>query len=197
MKFKIELIINFDPTTSRSKIETTSISLIDSGEPLTGPIATLESNKIIFNKEALKFLNKNEGDRIGIDYGVLSDGLLHPILNLEQGNKITKTGTLSCRGTANEVLSKYGSKFIIEKFDNKFILTDLKFKKVIHEEDPAIVLPSEVEEADIGSSTFSIDDLINELDEPTVEPVKEYKDFFGNTDEGKELKDIDFESLIE
>lgn len=197
MKFKIELTVNFDETSNKFKIETHNISLIDISEPQVGPVATLENNKIIFNREALKFLNKNEGDRIGIGYGVLSDGLLHPILDLEQGNKITKSGTLSCRGSANEILSKYGKEFIIEKLDNKFILTDLKFKKFVREEDPDIVLPSLEEEDDMGSSKLSLDDLLDVLDNLSSEPKKEYKDFFNDTGDNKELKDIDFTSLIE
>ena len=197
MKFKIELTVNFDETSNKFKIETHNISLIDISEPQVGPVATLENNKIIFNREALKFLNKNEGDRIGIGYGVLSDGLLHPILDLEQGNKITKSGTLSCRGSANEILSKYGKEFIIEKLDDKFILTDLKFKKFVREEDPDIVLPSLEEEDDMGSSKLSLDDLLDVLDNLSSEPKKEYKDFFNDTGDNKELKDIDFTSLIE
>lgn len=197
MKFKVELIVNFDETSNKFKIETHSISLIDISEPQVGPVATLENNKIIFNREALKFLNKNEGDRIGIGYGVLSDGLLHPILDLEQGNKITKSRTLSCRGSANEILSKYGKEFIIEKLDDKFILTDLKFKKFTREEDPNILLPSLEEEDDMGSSKLSLDDLLDELDSLSSEPKKEYKDFFSDTGDNKELKDIDFTSLIE
>lgn len=193
MKFKIELIVNYDETSGKFKIETNNVSLIDTLDPQSGPIAILEKNRLAFNKEALKFLNKNEGDRLGISYGVLSDGLLHPIINLEEGNKITKAGTVSCRGTANEVLSKYGEQFVIEKFDDKFILTDSKFKKITREEDPIIKLPSIDEEQDIGSS-MSLDDLLDELDEPSQ---PKYKDFFGQEDDDNELKDIDFTSLIE
>ena len=197
MKFKVELIVNFDQTSNKFKIENSNISIIDIGDPQTGPIATLENNKIVFNREALKFLNKGEGDRIGIGYGVLSDGLLHPILDLEQGNKITKSGTLSCRGSANEILSKYGKEFIIENVDDKFILTDLRFKEHAREEDPNIELPSIEEEADVQPPS-SVDDLLDELDELLDEqPKKEYKDFFGNSEGNKELKDIDFTSLIE
>lgn len=197
MKFKVEFIINFDETSNKFKVESNNISLIDVGGPKEGPIATLENNKIVFNREALKFLNKNEGDRIGIGYGVLSDGLLHPILDLEQGNKITKSGTLSCRGTANEILSKYGKEFIIENIDDKFILTDLKFKEYAHEEDSGISLPSVEEEVDIQTPE-SAEDLLDELDELfNEEPKKEYKDFFGDSVNNKELKDIDFISLIE
>lgn len=197
MKFKVELIVNFDQTSNKFKIESNKISIIDIGDPQTGPIATLENNKLVFNREALKFLNKGEGDRIGIGYGVLSDGLLHPILDLEQGNKITKSGTLSCRGSANEILSKYGKEFVIENVDDKFILTDLKFKELAREEDPNIVLPSVEEEEDMQVPS-STDDLLDELDELfDEEPKKEYKDFFGNSEDNKELKDIDFTSLIE
>jgi len=197
MKFKVELIINFDQSSNKFKIESNNISIIDIVDPQTGPIATLENNKLVFNREALKFLNKNEGDRIGIGYGVLSDGLLHPILDLEQGNKVTKSGTLSCRGSANEILSKYGKEFIIENVDDKFILTDLRFKELTREDDSNIVLPSIEEEPDMQSSS-SVDDLLDELDELLDEqPKKEYKDFFGNSENNKELKDIDFTSLIE
>lgn len=197
MKFKVELIINFDQASNKFKIESNNISIIDIGDPQTGPIVTLESNRLVFNREALKFLNKVEGDRIGIGYGVLSDGLLHPILDLEQGNKITKSGTLSCRGSANEILSKYGKEFIVENIDEKFILTDLKFKEHAREKDPNIVLPSIEEEEDIQEPS-SVDDLLDELDELLEEePKKEYKDFFGNSESDKELKDIDFTSLIE
>lgn len=197
MKFKVELIINFDQTSNKFKIENSNISIIDIGDPRTGPVVTLENNRLVFNREALKFLNKSEGDRIGISYRILSDGLLHPIFDLEQGNKITKSGTLSCRGSANEILSKYGKNFIIENIDDEFVLTDLKFKELVREEDPHIVLPSIEEEEDMQSSSDT-EDLLDELDTLfDEEPKKEYKDFFGNSEDNKELKDIDFTSLIE
>jgi len=194
MKFKVELIINLDETSGKFKIESNNISIIDIPNPQSGPIATLEKNKISFNKEALKFLNKAEGDRIGIDYSVLSDGLLHPVINLDEGNKITKSGTVSCRGTSNEVLSKYGTEFVIENLDDKFILTNAKFKQLHKEEDPNIKLPSIEEEVDMGSFE-SVDDLLEELDDSVSTP--EHKDFFEVDNADTELKDIDFTSLIE
>ena len=192
MKFKVELIVNFDESSGKFKIETNTVSLIDTVEPQDGPIATLESNRVVFNKEALKLLNISEGNRLNINYVVLSDGLLHPVIDIGEGNKVTKTGTISCRGTANEVLAQYGKQFIIEKIDNKFILTDSSFKKLIREEDPNITLPSTEEEVDMGSSS-SADDILDELDETTPK----YKDFFDSDGVDTELKDIDFMSLIE
>lgn len=197
MKFKVELIINLDESSSKFKIESHKISLIDVPNPQVGPIATLENNKIIFNKEALNLLGLTEGSRLGVGYSVLSDGLLHPVLNLEEGNKITKSGTVSCRGTANEILSRYGKEFIIEKFDDVFILTDSKFKKLNYEDDPNIELPPIDEELDLdsGSSQVIIDELLEELDETT--PIVAKRDFFGNDEVDGELKDVSFASIIE
>ena len=93
-------------------------------------------------------------------------------------------------------MSKYGSNFVIEQFDDEFILTDSRFKQISKEEDPNIKLPSIEEEIDITPSSSSIDDLLDELDE-SEPPAKRYKDFFGNDGSDNELKDIDFESLID
>lgn len=85
------------------------------------PTIKLESNKLIFSKEAISLLNVSPGDRIAINYKQESNTNTYPVIGLsscfsspDDGNKLTKSNTLSFRGNQNTILKLYGEEFTLE-----------------------------------------------------------------------------------
>lgn len=95
------------------------------------PRVTLENNKIVFNNSAIRLMGVKPGTLMDIKYKV-NNGVSTPVLgtaeafNVEGGNKLTKSNSISFRGVKNETLSQYGKNFILENSLRKgeFILTN-------------------------------------------------------------------------
>lgn len=85
------------------------------------PRATREENKIVLNAKAIELLQIEAGDKVEIKYKEVKKGSdekipiigASSVFNDEQGNKLTKAGSVTCRGKANTVLSSYGTNFIL------------------------------------------------------------------------------------
>lgn len=118
---KSEIIKDKTPRTTTKAEEA-----IDSAEPQL----TLEDNKYILNQSAATFIGAKWEDRLSIKYQKI-EGLTFPIIGTDVafgtkgGNKLTKSLSVSCRGKANEMLSKYGNTFTVTKmkgYDDLFVL---------------------------------------------------------------------------
>lgn len=71
----------------------------------------LKDNKLILDPSLVKKLKAEPGDRIEIGYRE-RDGLLRPIISIgENGNKLTKSNTVSFRGVQHNTLAQFGSNF--------------------------------------------------------------------------------------
>lgn len=97
--------------------------------------ATLEivENKIQFSKEAIKALNAQAGDRILITYWNVDQTKTIPIIGKSEwftdntdGNKLTKSNTISFRGTQKDILLIYGSYFKLIPFRNFYKLEKIE-----------------------------------------------------------------------
>lgn len=85
-------------------------------------IVTLESNKLVFNNKATQELGLTSEHRVIIKYEKI-DGNLFPVIGSDEtygeegnGNKFTKSQTVSCRGNANKILKEYGEEFKLDPF---------------------------------------------------------------------------------
>lgn len=77
----------------------------------------LETNRLVFDKEELKTLNVNPGDRVSIEY-IEIDGVLSPvIMQTEYGHKITKTLSIQLRNNSNAMLAFHGDEFTLQSHD--------------------------------------------------------------------------------
>lgn len=89
----------------------------------TEPLVTLDSNKLVLTQGATDLLKVFEDCRIDIRY--TKDG--KPIIGTNKsfgdngGNRLTKSNTVSYRGSANTKLSEYGKIFKLEPTDNEGI----------------------------------------------------------------------------
>ena len=78
----------------------------------------LKDNKLILDPSLIKKLKAEPGDRIEIGYRE-RDGLLRPIISIgENGNKLTKSNTVSFRGVQHNTLAQFGSNFWVVEIDD-------------------------------------------------------------------------------
>lgn len=127
------------------------------------PLITLDSNKLILTTGAVDMMNICPDCRVDIKYKK-KDKVSVPVIGTDAafgtkgGNKLTKTNTVSFRGSANEKLAEYGSVFKLEPSEDEgiFYLIGDKMNKPI--EDEAIDIEGELdldslEELDIDDSS--------------------------------------------
>lgn len=127
------------------------------------PLITLDSNKLILTTGAVDMMNICPDCRVDIKYKK-KDKVSVPVIGTDAafgtkgGNKLTKTNTVSFRGSANEKLAEYGSVFKLEPSEDEgiFYLIGDKMNKPV--EDEAIDIEGELdldslEELDIDDSS--------------------------------------------
>ena len=127
------------------------------------PLITLDSNKLVLTTGAVDMMKICPDCRVDIKYKK-KDKVSVPVIgtdaafNTKGGNKLTKTNTVSFRGSANEKLAEYGSVFKLEPSEDEgiFYLIGDKMNKSI--EDEAIDIEGELdldslEELDIDDSS--------------------------------------------
>lgn len=127
------------------------------------PLITLDSNKLILTTGAVDMMKICPDCRVDIKYKK-KDKASVPVIGTDAafgtkgGNKLTKTNTVSFRGSANEKLAEYGSVFKLEPSEDEgiFYLIGDKMNKPV--EDEAIDIEGELdldslEELDIDDSS--------------------------------------------
>lgn len=82
------------------------------------PSIVRDKTKLTFNQAALDLLRVTEGDFISVMYrteGTKAFPVIgkSSVFNTENGNKITKKGTISFRGDMNKTLEEFGSNFTL------------------------------------------------------------------------------------
>lgn len=92
------------------------------------PIVELTDNKLILSPLACQEMGVDIGDRIVVNYIQKNNEVTLPVIGKsevfsdpEAGNKLTRSGTVSFKGTQQTILSKYGQLFrIAEVKDGMF-----------------------------------------------------------------------------
>lgn len=136
------------------------------------PQIILEENKYTLNSAAVELMGVEPDDRLDIKFEKSGKSFI-PIIGTNEsfgtkaGNRLTKTFTVSCRGKANEELSKYGSIFTLEAHSTKegiFIMRG----------DATPEIEEEATEVEITDETeVDIDINLNEFVDNSEEEVKE------------------------
>ena len=148
------------------------------------PQLVLAENKYSLNSAAIDLLGVNVGDRIDIKYQIIDD-INIPIIgsstvwNSNSGNKLTKSGTVSYRGTANIALAEYGSLFTLTPWkghDGLFILMGdepLPQKEEIIEDDNIEIPVDDKIENDIKDKEEEL--TLDDLEEDSSEELSNFK----------------------
>ena len=139
------------------------------------PCITLEDNKYILNAAAAELLGVEPEDRLDIKYEKQGKGSLIPVIGTNEafgtkgGNKLTKGLSVSCRGKANEELSRYGSTFTLMAHPNKenlFILCGDKKPNPEPEPTDENVVVEDIEDSNTEElpMELSLDELVTDTD---------------------------------
>lgn len=104
---------------------------------------TVKDNKLILSKEAAKALCVSANDRVAVHYWTVDKNNTFPVIGRADvfgsvdGNRVTKSNTVSFRGEQKEILLGYGSQFTIEPFKDYFKMVPFETKKDVFEEELA------------------------------------------------------------
>ena len=120
---------DFDPGTS----EITNLRVVKVGEQVDDAIVNLVDNKLVLSKSAQLLLGVIPNDRITVSYYTVSPEETFPVIGKSElftdsngGNRLTKSNTVSFRGTQREILLEYGKSFKLEPFKNYFKMVKLE-----------------------------------------------------------------------
>ena len=160
---KEEITVDTGSTTKKSTTKK-SATKVDNN---TDPIVTLDSNKLILTQGAVDLLQVCEDCRIDIKYEK-KDKKSIPVIGTDlafgtkSGNKLTKSNTVSYRGSANEKLSAYGTIFKLNPTEKEGI-----YYLVGNKEPEEMKIPEEITNIE---SELDIDILdVLEIDTPEEE----------------------------
>lgn len=120
---------DFDPGTSGI----TNLRVVKVGEQVDDAIVTLADNKLVLSKSAQLLLGVIPNDRITVSYYTVSPEETFPVIGKSElftdsngGNRLTKSNTVSFRGTQREILLEYGKSFKLEPFKSYFKMVKLE-----------------------------------------------------------------------
>lgn len=103
----------------------------ESKNDISTPDVQLTENKLIITSNAVQQLGVQPGDRVAINY-IIRDKSPIPVIgkssvfNTDEGNKLTKSFTVSFRGEQNKFLRLYGTKFVLVPDNHYFILRNIE-----------------------------------------------------------------------
>ncbi len=153
MIVKMMITFDYDPETNEYKPLKQEIvkdkvqkaTKAEEAEDSAEPQITLEANKYVLNKAAATLMGVEWENRLDIKYQpVEKGGMMFPIIGTDtawktkSGNKLTKSLSVSCRGNANELLSKYGDTFTVTPWKGHEGLFVMIGNKDRSEEEPTI-----------------------------------------------------------
>ena len=120
---------DFDPEMS----EITNLRVVKVGEQVDDAIVTLEDNKLKLSKSAQLLLGVIPNDRITVSYYTVNPEETFPVIGKSElftdstgGNRLTKSNTVSFRGTQRDILLEYGKSFKLEPFKSFFKMVKLE-----------------------------------------------------------------------
>lgn len=136
------------------------------------PQIILEDNKYKFNSAAVKLMNISPEDRVDIKYEKENKKFI-PIIGKDSafgtanGNRVTKTLTVSYRGKANEELRQYGTIFEVKPHPTKEGLFKLIGDAPELPTSEDVDLPDDDPEVDLVDDDINLEDLVDDADDLT------------------------------
>ena len=173
--------ISFDFDEVTKKIS--NISIVDSIKPIvkrdtTGKaIVEVTSNKLIISDTALALLDANPEDRISINYFQESKENTFPLIakseyftDKRNGNKLTKSNTVSFRGNQRTLLLEYGTIFELQSFKEHI------FKLVPINDNDSEIVSEELKDEEQELDKLANDIITNSIEDslPIGDPDEEY-----------------------
>lgn len=124
--------ISFDFDAETKKVSNIKCEEIKTKESLLqGSFVTVLDSKLELTKDAIALLGAKPGDRIAVNYWTSDNENTFPVIGKADaftddtnGNKLTKSGTVSFRGDQRKMLLEYGSTFKVISFKEKMFMLE-------------------------------------------------------------------------
>lgn len=133
------------------------------------PQLTLEDNKYSLNTAAVKLMGLEPEMKLCIKMKKIDDAMM-PIIGtneafkVKDGNRLTKSFTVACRGANHDALANYGTIFDLEanpNLEGTFILKGDKGPVIVHDENisESVEIPEDLE--GINLNEIGVDDTLD------------------------------------
>lgn len=145
------------------KVKRTRTKKVEDNDPVAK--ITLLENKLQLNNAAIELTGFQPDDKVVVKFekkGRITNPVI--LLDEKEGNRLTKTNTISCRGSKREELLKYGDVFTLEEHSS--VAGAFLMKGNTEIEDDIIDVPEEISsveeldndiESDIDDTDFNFD----------------------------------------
>lgn len=145
---------DFKEVTAKKKA-TSSKKPKDDGDPVAKAI--LLDGKIQLNNSAINLTGYEPDMKIDIKFEKKGKKQIPVMMQADSGNRLTKSYTISCRGSKHDNLLEHGDVFELEPYPEKDGYFYLKGNKAI--EDDIIEVPQEISEPedDFSDEDFDLD----------------------------------------
>lgn len=145
---------DFKEVTAKKKA-TSSKKPKDDGDPIAKVM--LLDGKVQLNNSAINLTGYEPDMKIDIKFEKKGKKQIPVMMQADSGNRLTKSYTISCRGSRHDDLLKYGDVFELEPYPDKDGYFYLKGNKAI--EDDIIEVPQEISEPedDFSDEDFDLD----------------------------------------
>ena len=165
-------IRDFAPTTARKTTTTRSSKKKVDENP--NPQLTLEDNKYSLNTAAVELMGVEPEAKLCIKMKKI-DGSMTPIIGtneafkVKDGNRLTKSFTVACRGANHDALAAYGTIFDLEanpNLEGTFILKGDKGPVIVHDENISenVEIPEDLENISLEGLADDTPDAEGEVD---------------------------------
>ena len=165
-------IRDFAPTTAKKTTTTRSSKKKVDENP--NPQLTLEDNKYSLNTAAVELMGVEPEAKLCIKMKKI-DGSMTPIIGtneafkVKDGNRLTKSFTVACRGANHDALAAYGTIFDLEanpNLEGTFILKGDKGPVIVHDENISenVEIPEDLDNINLEGLADDIPDAEAEVD---------------------------------
>ena len=165
-------IRDFAPTTAKKTTTTRSSKKKVDENP--NPQLTLEDNKYSLNTAAVELMGVEPEAKLCIKMKKI-DGSMTPIIGtneafkVKDGNRLTKSFTVACRGANHDALAAYGTIFDLEanpNLEGTFILKGDKGPVIVHDENISenVEIPEDLENISLEGLADDTPDAEGEVD---------------------------------
>lgn len=165
-------IRDFAPTTAKKTTTTRSSKKKVDENP--NPQLTLEDNKYSLNTAAVELMGVEPEAKLCIKMKKI-DGSMTPIIGtneafkVKDGNRLTKSFTVACRGANHDALAAYGTIFDLEanpNLEGTFILKGDKGPVIVHDENISenVEIPEDLDNINLEGLADDTPDAEAEVD---------------------------------
>lgn len=129
------------------------------------PKITVLENKLQLNNAASELTGFMADDKVAVKFEK-KGRITTPVMMLDEkeGNRLTKTNTISCRGSKREELLKFGTEFTLEEHPS--VVGAFLMKGNVEIEDDIVDVPEEIaSEEELDDALEDTDDVSFEIDD--------------------------------